>query len=227
MIPLRDDVPSRRVPAVMGLLIAANIVVFLGEVSLPPPRQEAVFYTFGLVPAAYFDVESGPEAQPVPSRIWPFVTHMFLHAGWLHLLSNMWFLWIFGDNVEDRMGHVLFLLFYLVCGLAAASTQLLLSRNSSVPMVGASGAVAGVLGAYVLLYPLARITVLLPILLYPLFFRVPALVFIVVWFGFQVYSGTQSLWKSGLAEGVAWWAHVGGFAAGMLMCPLLAQRRRQ
>jgi membrane associated rhomboid family serine protease len=155
----------------------------------------------------------------------PFFTHMFLHAGWLHLLSNMWFLWIFGFSVEDRMGHLGFLIFYLICGLAAAVTQLYFSRQSAVPMVGASGAIAGVLGAYLLLYPLARITVLVPILIYPLFIRVPALLFIVGWFALQLYSGYESYWKSGPAEGVAWWAHVGGFAAGLLLCPCLAQRR--
>lgn len=233
MIPLRDANPSRRLPVVMGLLILVNALVFLVELSWPPQQQERMFYDLGLVPARYFgppgDVMpvGGMAAPSTAAYLWPFLTHMFLHAGWLHVLSNMWILWIFGDNVEDRMGHGRFLLFYLICGLAAAGTQMFLSRGSDVPMVGASGAIAGVLGAYVLLYPLAQVLVVLPILFYPWFFRVPALVYIAIWFGLQLLSGTQALSSAGQeGPGVAWWAHVGGFLAGMALCPLLARRPR-
>jgi membrane associated rhomboid family serine protease len=227
MIPLRDDIQSQRLPVVMGLLILVNLLAFVWEITRPPSQQEAMFQALGLVPANYESWKEAPKTLGARAAVLPFITHMFMHAGLLHVLSNMWFLWIFGDNVEDRFGHLPFLIFYLICGLTAACTQLLLNRSSTVPMVGASGAIAGVLGAYMLLYPLARITVLVPIVIYPLFFRVPALLFIVAWFGLQLYSGTQSLFKSDTAEGVAWWAHVGGFGAGVVLCPLLARRRRR
>jgi membrane associated rhomboid family serine protease len=202
MIPLRDVIPSRTVPVVTIGLIAANALVFVFQLSLPDRELRALFYTYGLVPAA-FD--------------WPtLVTSMFLHAGWLHIIANMWFLWIFGDNVEDRMGHGRYLVFYLLCGVAAALGQAVIDPESSKPMVGASGAIAGVMGAYFVLYPRSRILTLLPILFFIQIVEVPAIVFLGLWFVFQLFSGVGSVAAHSQAGGVAVWAHVAGFVFGLI-----------
>jgi membrane associated rhomboid family serine protease len=226
VIPLKDNIPARHAPVVTWLLILANALVFAFELSLPQPVLERVIYHLGLVPARFADPNWGADAGLTANSFWPFLTSMFLHGGWLHIIGNMWFLWIFGDNVEDRLGHVRFLLFYLVCGVAAAVTLVLITPAATVPTIGASGAIAGVLGAYFIFFPTAQVIVLLPIFIIPLFFPLPAVLFIGFWFVMQFFTGTLSLASSAQAAGgVAWWAHVGGFLTGAALCRVFAARR--
>ena len=203
MIPIRDTIPSRTAPVVTWALIAINTLIFLFELSLPPDALQAFFFRFGLVPAAF-----------TPASLF---TSMFLHGGWMHIIGNMWTLWIFGDNVEDRMGRARFLVFYLLTGLIAGGTHLLTNAGSPIPTVGASGAIAGVLGAYFVLFPHSRIIVLFPILFIPFFFEVPAVVYLLIWFGTQLVSGAMSGLGTQDVGGVAWWAHAGGFIGGAVL----------
>ena len=204
MIPLRDVIPSRTTPYVTIGLIAVNALVFLYEMTLGDPRLEEFIIYFGLVPAAFSWVA--------------VLTSMFLHGGFLHVGGNMLFLWIFGDNVEDRMGHGRFLVFYLLCGTAAALAQTAMSPDSVAPMVGASGAVAGIMGAYFVLYPHSRIVTLIPLFVFFHVMEVPALVFLGLWFVLQFISGVGSIAAATGGEpagGIAFWAHVAGFVAGV------------
>ncbi len=199
MIPLRDIIPSRTTPIVTIALIVTNVLVFLFELSLGPAVDDFTLY-FGLVPAAFS---------------WVAVfTSMFLHGGLLHVAGNMLYLWIFGDNVEDRMGHGRFLVFYLLCGIAAALAQTIAAPDSVVPMVGASGAIAGVMGAYFVLYPKSRIVTLIPLFFFFQIVEVPAIFFLGIWFLMQFLSGVGSI-VSAAQGGVAFWAHVAGFLAGL------------
>jgi len=227
MIPLCDTIPSRRPPVAMWMLILANCAVFAVELGLGPRQLDAFFSIFGIVPARY--LVPPDDAAPLPGAVylWPFLTHMFLHGGWLHIVGNMWTLWIFGDNVEDRMGSGRFLTFYLLCGLAAALTHMFTNPRSSVPTIGASGAISGVLAAYLLLYPWSRIIVMAPIFFWPVFFEMPALFYMGLWFLTQLFSGTLALAAGHAASGVAWWAHIGGFLTGLLLCPMFVVRRRR
>jgi membrane associated rhomboid family serine protease len=156
----------------------------------------------------------------------PFVTNMFLHGGWLHLILNMWTLWLFGRTVEDRFGSARYLLFYLLCGAVASTTHALVNATSEIPALGASGAIAGVLGCYMRMFPLSRVVVMIPILFFPFFFELPAIVFTGLWFLLQVMQGTADLFAPSAGAGVAWWAHIGGFVAGFLLTPLLQQSKR-
>jgi membrane associated rhomboid family serine protease len=204
VIPLRDVIPSRTTPYVTTSLVAINILVFLYQFSLGPNVNEFVL-TFGLVPAHF-------------SWISVF-TSMFLHGGFLHVAGNMLYLWIFGDNVEDRMGHGRFVAFYLLCGTAAALGQTLTVPDSVVPMVGASGAVAGVMGAYFVLYPHSRIVTLVPLFIFIQIIEVPAIFFLGIWFVMQLLSGVGSIaaaTEGHPSGGIAFWAHVAGFAAGIV-----------
>ncbi len=211
MIPIRDTHPTRNRPVVNNLLIAANAVVFLIQLSQGADGRIFV-YLYGLVPARY-SVPQIAEYFSAWQQIFSFLSFMFLHGGFLHLLGNMWFLYIFGDNVEDRLGPVRYLAFYLLCGLASGVSHLLLNFQSNVPTIGASGAIAGVMGAYFLLHPKARILTLIPILFIPYFVEIPAFVFLGIWFLFQFLNAAGS---GGAAGGVAWWAHIGGFVFGMI-----------
>ncbi len=224
MFPLRDGIPSRRFPAVTLSLITVNVLVFLYQWTLPDDGLKNLFYLFGIVPARLSDPVWAVSVGYTSGGWLSFLSSMFLHGGFLHLAFNMWTLWIFGDNVEDRLGRGRFLLFYLACGLAAGGLQWLTDPASTVPTIGASGAIAGVLGAYLWLYPHARILTLIPILIYPLFVHIPALVYLGIWFLLQLTSGIQAFGQdaAGQAGGVAWWAHVGGFVAGLLLLKLLA-----
>ncbi len=190
-------------------------IVFLFEISLPHPVLERLFYYFGVVPARYTHPEWAISVGLVPKAILPLFTCMFLHGGWIHIIGNLWTLWIFGDNVEDEMGHTRFLLFYLLCGLVASFVQIYTNPHSTIPTIGASGAIAGVMGAYYMLFPRARIIIMIPILFFPFFFEVPAVFFLIFWFFEQVFSGTLSLLSPQQAGGIAWWAHAGGFLCGM------------
>lgn len=217
MFPLSDTIPRRSVPLVTFGLILTNAVVFIIELSLPPDLLTELFHIFGMVPARFTDPAWGQQVGYSVNCCWPFLTCMFLHGGWLHLISNMWTLWIFGDNVEDRMGHARFLLFYLCCGFVSSLVHLLTNFDSTVPTIGASGAIAGVLGAYFLLFPFSRVIVLVPLFFWPLFFAVPASLYLGLWFLMQFVSGTLSLAAPEAGGEIAWWAHVGGFAVGMFL----------
>ncbi|MBL8151622.1 MAG: rhomboid family intramembrane serine protease [Blastocatellia bacterium] len=220
MIPIRDSIPSRTYPFVTVALIVVNAVVFLYELSLGTQLEEFI-RTFAVVPMRYSAaVQAGQTtAIFIYPQLWvPLLTSMFMHGGWLHLIGNMLYLWVFGDNVEDRMGHFRYLLFYLLCGLAATAAHILTNSDSPIPSLGASGAIAGVLGAYLILYPRARVLVLLPVFIFLQFFEVPALLFLLFWFLQQFVAGALSLGvESAQSSGVAWWAHIGGFVAGVLM----------
>ena len=208
VIPLRDTIPSSRVPVVNYTIIAANVAVFLHEATLGP-RREAFLFTYGLVPREFM--------------VTTLFTSMFVHAGWLHVLGNMLYLYIFGDNVEDRLGHIRYVVFYLLCGAAAGATHALTAVHSGVPVVGASGAIAGVSGAYFLFFPTSRVVTLVPIFLFVQIIEIPAVFFLFMWFVWQVVSGVATLGAASRG-GVAVWAHVGGFVAGMIVGPLLRRR---
>src|SRR5262249_47603126 len=181
MIPIRDTIPRRHFPFAVFALIAINVFVFIREISLPEDVTEQFIYLFGLVPARFTHADWAAQIG-FPRTFLPFLTTMFLHGGWLHIIGNMWVLWIFGDNVEDQMGPFRFLAFSLLGGIAAGLVLVLPTRNSTVPAVGASGAIAGVMAAYFVLFPHARIVAMFPILFYPVFFQVPAFIYLGFWF---------------------------------------------
>jgi membrane associated rhomboid family serine protease len=214
MFPIRDTIPRRHFPYAVLILIAVNLLVFVRELSLPADATEEFLYLFGLVPARFTNLDWAASIG-FPKTYFPFVSTMFLHGGWLHIIGNMWVLWIFGDNVEDRMGPFRFLLFYFLCGIAAGVVHVVTNRGSTVPAVGASGAIAGVMAAYFALFPRARIVAMFPILFYPVFFQVPAFVYLGFWFLTQFFSGTMAIATHREVAGIAWWAHIGGFAAGL------------
>ena len=215
MIPLRDVIPSRTTPYVTISLVVLNVLVFLYQLSLGDYFGQQFVYEFGLVPAMFS---------------WPSVlSSMFLHGGFLHVGGNMLYLWIFGDNVEDRMGHGRFLAFYLLCGVAAALAQTIAAPNSPVPMVGASGAIAGVMGAYFILYPHSRIVTLVTLLFFWQIMEIPAIMFLGVWFLMQFLSGMGSIATTshGATGGIAFWAHIAGFAAGAIGVWIFRRPERQ
>lgn len=212
MIPIHDTLPSKRYPIVNIGLILLNIFFFLAQLSRGPTIDQFV-YIYGLVPARY----TVPEIAAYFSfgqQIFSFLSFMFLHGGFLHLLGNMWFLHVFGDNVEDHFGPFRYLIFYLLCGMTSGITHLLLNAYSNVPTIGASGAIAGVMGAYLILHPSARILTLIPIIFIPYFVEIPAFFFLAIWFVLQFLNAAGS---HADMSGVAWWAHVGGFVFGILL----------
>jgi membrane associated rhomboid family serine protease len=227
MFPIQDSVPRRSMPVVTQTLILINAIVFFFELMLPLHGAEQLFYLFGVVPARFTHPEWASYVGFPVDGYWTILTYQFLHGGWLHIIANMWTLWIFGDNVEDRMGSVRFAIFYLLCGSIAALTQLLTNPDSTIPSVGASGAIAGVLGAYLMFFPTARLVVLFPIFFFPFFFEVPAVLYLMLWFFIQLVSGVAVLAGPEQVGGIAWWAHVGGFVSGMLLCRLFVRRSRQ
>ena len=213
MFPIRDHNPSGGAPVITLALIVINALVFLGtHLALPEWHEAQVFTEWGMVPARVMAGQGGET----------LISHMFLHAGWMHLIGNMLFLWIFGDNLEAEMCHIPFLLFYLAGGLAAAGLEVLADPGAPVPMVGASGAVAGVMGGYLLLYPRARVDVLFFFIVFFRIFALPAWAVLAAWFGLQLFSGLATSASDG---GVAYWAHVGGFVAGLVLCVPLWLRR--
>ncbi|HHH30795.1 MAG TPA: rhomboid family intramembrane serine protease [Polyangiaceae bacterium] len=205
-----------------------NVFVFLQEVTLSPEVLDQLVFRMGVVPLRH---AVALREAPLNLGAWlvPMLSAMFLHGGWAHLIGNMVYLWIFGDGLENRLGHLRFMVFYLVAGMVAAQAQVLANPLSAVPMIGASGAIAGVMGAYVLLYPHARITLMVPIFFFPFFFDISVIVFGLFWFGQQLMLGTFGALTqaSGQAGGVAWWAHAGGFLGGAVLLPLLLDRKHQ
>ena len=225
MLPIRDIIPSRTPPIVMWAIMAANIGIFLIQLGFSEDQLRQLFYLLGLVPKRFTHPSWAVWAGFPADDYWPFLTHMFLHGGWLHIISNMWTLWIFGDNVEDRMGHGRFLLFYLLCGIAASTVHLMVNPDSTVPVVGASGAISGILAAYVFLFPYSRIICMVPIFFYPIFFELYAFVFVLVWFWSQFLIGIAALVRPEHLGGIAWEAHLGGFATGAIMYRLFTGRK--
>ena len=215
MIPIRDTIRSETYPIVNSTIIAINVLIFLVELS-QGERLNKFIYIYGLVPARY----SVPQISAYftsGQQVISFLTFMFLHGGFLHLLGNMWSLYIFGDNVEDRLGHFRYLAFYLLCGLASGVSHLVLNLHSKMPTIGASGAIAGVMGAYFVLYPKAKVLTLVPIFFFFYFFELPAFLFLGIWFIFQFLSAAGA---SAQAGGIAWWAHIGGFVFGIFFLKL-------
>ncbi len=219
MIPLKDSIQIPRPPAVTYTLIIANTAVFLYQAMLSPEASYLFSVENALVPRRYFDPNWGVYYGLSPDNYWPFVTGTFMHGGWLHLILNMWSLYIFGSSLEGRLGRVPFLLFYLACGVAASFAHAWFNQDSTVPALGASGAIAGVTGAYAVTFPRARILLLIPIVIIPFFFQIPALAFALIWFAFQFLQGAMDLVSSPMGGGIAWWAHIGGFIAGVVLIP--------
>jgi membrane associated rhomboid family serine protease len=224
VIPLHDDSPTRRFPAVTVGLIAANVAVFVLQLTLPRwgITENGWYYLLGVRPFELTHHVDLPPFAWFPGWATLF-TSMFVHGGWAHIIFNMWYLWIFGNNVEDAMTRPRYLVFYLACGLVATATQVLVSPASDVPLIGASGAIAGVLGGYLVLFPRARVLTVVPLIIVWPVFEVPAWILLLVWFAIQAVSGWRS-WGTGEA-GVAFFAHVGGFVAGVLLVLLFARRR--
>lgn len=210
MIPVKDTIRSRSFPLVTWAIIIANTLVFFFEMGLTPLQQERFVTAFALTPGRLNPLN--------PLTLLPVFTHMFMHAGWLHFLSNIWILFIFGDNVEDRMGSLRFLVFYLLGGITAGLIQAMVMANSMFPVLGASGAIAAVMGAYFFYYPRARVITLILVFIFPWFVEIPAVVYLGFWFISQFFSGLFSIHANTInAGGVAWWAHVGGFLFGLIM----------
>jgi rhomboid family protein len=224
MIPLKNRTPRVTVPVVTVGLIIVNTVVFLYELTLPERLEQTFYMSYAMVPARFVHQLVPPHVH-LQAAMLPLFTSMFLHGGWLHLIGNMWFLWIFGGNVEDELGHFSYLVFYLVCGVGAGLTYVLMSLHSGVPSLGASGAISGVLGAYIVLYPRGRILTLIPLIIFWFTMDLPAFLILGYWFAIQFLSGISSV-GSRVSGGVAWWAHIGGFLLGLWLVHLWPQRRR-
>lgn len=220
MFPLRDSQPSGTIPFVTYLIIAINVLLFLFEVSLGDQDLSAFLKNFGLVPEDFLQ-------QFGPYQVFTLFSCMFLHGGWMHLISNMWALFIFGDNIEDKLGHFGYFIFYLLCGVCAGLTQVFMSQGSAVPTIGASGAIAGVLGGYIISYPTARVLTAIPIFIVIRLVEIPASVYLGFWFISQFFTGFASIAREpGEEGGVAWWAHVGGFIAGLILVKIMSFRRQ-
>lgn len=215
MFPLRDTIPSRTFPFVTLSLIVINLLVFFYELSLGPALNN-FFIAYGIVPSDYLNINLKNPVNLVGLSL-PLFTSTFLHGGWFHVIGNMWYLWIFGDNIEDRTGHVRFLFFYLSCGMLAGLTHILMNPYSSIPTVGASGAIAGVMGAYFLLFPRSKILTLVFLFIFIQIIEIPAVFFLGFWILFQFISGSLSAGLTENSGGVAWWAHIGGFLIGLVL----------
>ncbi len=214
MFPLKDDNPTTITPVVTWMLIAVNVAVFLYQLSLGQKAFQFI-YQFGAIPAVVTGAEQLPERLAAIPPFLSVFTSMFLHSGWMHLIGNMWYLWIFGNNIEEAMGGLRYLLFYIVCGFIASLSHIFLNVDSTIPSIGASGAIAGVLGAYLLLYPRARVLTFVVLIVFIRLMYLPAGFILAVWFLFQLLNGGMAGSQS--AGGVAFWAHIGGFVAGMLL----------
>lgn len=225
MLPIRDDIPSSRFPAATLAIIGLNALIFFQELRLGPHLQDYLL-EHGIIPARY-TVADVAHLFTLREQVSAFFSSMFLHGGWLHLLGNMWILWIFGDNVEDRLGHARYIVLYLAGGIAAALLHIFTNAGSPVPTIGASGAIAAIMGAYFRFYPFARVQTLIPPFFFGPFFVLPAILFLGWWFLLQFFNGALSLGMRGPGfSGVAWWAHVGGFLFGFIVCLPAARKKR-
>lgn len=219
MIPIRDEIKTKRIPFVNYTLIAINIIVFLIMV-LNPAKIDSIVMGNALIPT---DVTQGFKISVLKN----FITAMFMHAGWMHLISNMLYLWIFGDNIEDRLGHVGYLLFYLAAGIFASGLHIFFNPTSNIPSLGASGAIAGVLGAYLIFYPQSKVYTFIPFGYFMRLRPLPAIVVLGLWFVMQIFSGVGSMMAQGQGGGVAYWAHIGGFVFGLLIGFLFNKRIKE
>jgi membrane associated rhomboid family serine protease len=235
MIPIKDTIHSRTFPVINWLLVIVNVLVFvLIELPLGQNQLDQFFLAYGMTPnlcaAPVLNGLAGGAVLSANTLIHgcaiPLLTSMFIHGGWLHIIGNMWVLIIFGDNVEDRMGSLGYLIFYLLCGVVSGLTQAFIAPNSTIPAIGASGAIAGVLAAYLLLFPRSKVVTLVPIFIIPWFMNIPAVIFIIIWFLLQFFSGLVTL-GAVTSGGVAYWAHVGGFICGLLLVWLFGNRLRR
>jgi membrane associated rhomboid family serine protease len=227
MFPIRDDQPSYSTPWVNYFIIGLNTIVFVFELSVQMQGRralDALVFQFGVVPQHFERALAGSAGYPIPATLLTILTSMFLHGGWLHIIVNMWFLWIFGDNIEDYLGHFTYLIFYLLCGTAAALTQIGINPGSTIPTIGASGAIAGVMGAYVLLYPRAKVLTLVVLIVLFTFWWIPAWVFLGYWFLLQFFFASITLHQA--SGGVAFGAHVGGFVTGLVLIKVFPRRTR-
>lgn len=223
MFPFRDNIPSRTFPIITVLLILTNCTVFIYELSLGR-RLPAFIFQFGVIPMRY---QAASSPKLISQSGMDLFTSMFLHGGWIHLLGNMWFLWIFGDNIEDLLGHLRFLFFYLCCGVAGSLSHIFFYSDSTIPSIGASGAIAGVLGAYLVSFPFARVLTLVPLFLFWPIIELPAIFVLGSWFLVQLVNGAIALDpRFGATYPVAWWAHIGGFLSGVILLGVLKRERR-
>lgn len=221
MIPIRDSMRPKRKPFINWLLIIINLLVFFYETGLSKNQLEEIYFRYGIIPTEVLHLaQTGAFLDP---PFLPFFSAMFLHGSWLHIIGNMWYLWIFGDNVEDRLGHFRYLLFYLIGGIIGSIAHILVNPTSPVPIIGASGAIAGVLGGYLITFPRSRVLALVPVFFFLTLMEIPAVVYLAFWFILQLFNGILSL--GGVANPVAFWAHIGGFAAGMVLIKLMAPRQ--
>jgi membrane associated rhomboid family serine protease len=219
VFPLKDNIPVLRRPLAVWTIITLNVLMFFYEASLSERGLSIFLHLYGVVPARFTNPSWAAWAGYPDGAGETCLTYMFLHGGWLHLLLNMWALWIFADNIEDALGHFRFIVFYLVCGLAALAAHVAFNFTSTLPVVGASGAIAGIMGAYLRIFPHARVTAIIPIVIIPVVMNIPAPVFLVFWFLIQLFSGLFDSLGGAQASNVAFWAHAGGFAAGLLLVP--------
>lgn len=222
MIPLRDTAPLNKFPFVNYSLLAINIFIFVYQLSLGN-GVVSFFYEYGLIPSEFLSVAN----FDIYERIKPFFTSMFIHGGWFHIVGNMLFLYIFGDNVEEKVGHFNYFLFYLICGFSAALFQIFSNMSSTLPMIGASGAVSGVLGAYLVFFPHSRILTLVPVFIFIQLIYIRASLFIIVWFIIQFISGVSSFGSVSNTGGIAFWAHIGGFICGILFANIYRNKERK
>ncbi|MGB9683175.1 MAG: rhomboid family intramembrane serine protease [bacterium] len=226
MIPLRDNIPSRRFPIINILLIIVNFIVFFYEISLGNGLQRFILQ-YGIVPARIVKEIISFKSSYILLLIRPFFSAIFIHGGWYHILSNMLYLWIFGDNVEDRMGHFRYLIFYLLCGFTSSIAHIVTNMSSTIPTIGASGAISGVLGAYFVIFPEARVMTLLPLGFFLQITAIPAFLFLGFWFISQTLNGVASLAaRTYITGGIAWWAHIGGFLTGIIIGKRYRRRYR-
>jgi membrane associated rhomboid family serine protease len=217
MFPLRDSVARSRPPVVVGILIALNAAVFFYQLNLGGPALERFIAEYALIPLRYFSPAWASRHGLSPTDLTPFLSNTFMHGGWFHIIINLWTLYIFGPALEDRLGPVRFLALYLAAGILASIAHAVFNATSGIPALGASGAIAGVIGAYAVRFPYAWVRVLMLIVIFPLIFSIPAMVFGGIWFITQVMQGTTELFLPGAGGGIAWWAHIGGFLAGIFL----------
>ena len=226
MIPFRTDAPSLGSPAITMSLIVANVAVYFYQIGLSPQTEVNFIFTYALVPAFLSDPATAEQSGLMMSPYLSLMTNTFMHGGALHLIFNMWTLWLFGAPLEDRLGHKQFILFYLLCGAIGSFGHYIFNTTSVIPALGASGAIAGLLGGYTYLFPKARVHIIQPIFFFPLVLRLPALIYTGVWFALQIFQGYTSIGDQQDMGGIAWWAHIGGFAGGLVLVWLMCRNRQ-
>ncbi len=220
MIPIRDNISCDTKPYISWIVMAICVVIFIAMKMMPDELQRQLTYLYGMVPIRYSNTEWATAFGLPPDGYLSFLTSLFLHGGWMHIIINMWFMWIFANSIEGTMGHVRFLAFYLICGLLATAVQWYFDPGLAIPVVGASGAIAGILGAYFFMYPYAKVVIWVPLFFLPIFIELPAIGFLGFWVIIQIQQATSAVLFEEAATNVAWWAHLGGFIVGAFIHPL-------